>query len=205
MIKEIILQDKFLLELTTDNTTFPLPLFARVPTFFQGINILYETVTVANVLATVFATNSLPPVIVPTFSVEISNSEQQAALLDLQWSSPRIQIAVYTRKNTDDWIRLVVDSCLNTSPYPYNEVILGNYNLGVDYTLGIGLDNVGWGLLDGTDKIIVTGDIFKKVIVFSASSGGGSSGGGNDNNTPNALTDASGNQLSDSNNNILSI
>lgn len=98
---------------------------------------------------------------IPDLEPEMTRAEKIRIVRDLEWDSPRKELAIL-QKTTGDWIEVARVSCLNRPPY-YTINLLqyltdnADLPLGVGSALGVKIADVGHGLLSGKDELIVHG------------------------------------------------
>lgn len=100
---------------------------------------------------------SLPEAALPNFTLEDSETDKLYKTLDIEWRSARKQLTLHI-SNGGDWTKVGSISLLNPSGYPYRIYNLMDVftdslaiELGDNGSVGIQVENVGFGLLDATD------------------------------------------------------
>jgi hypothetical protein len=119
--------------------------------------------------------SSLNEVQLPELLIEESKQQQAIKVMDLQWKSPRKQLDLYLLQNQNSYL-LGSISILHPSGYPYTQYNLmelldannERFLIGNDWDIGIKLEDAGYGLLNGNDKITVFGTV-EKVITTAIS------------------------------------
>lgn len=108
--------------------------------------------------------NSLPEIPFPDFENTDSDTDKLRKTVDLEWKSDRKQLNVYTSINNGPW--RIRGSVSLTRPYGYG---FKQYNLldlltntlakgfGKNSALGVGIENVGYGLLEPEDILTIEG------------------------------------------------
>lgn len=138
----------------------------ELPTFSKpGYSVLNSYHQLKNV-EIVNMVKSLPQVNFPMFPLELSQSEINAQILNLQWLSPRIHVDLLLGDNVLDII-----SILSPSPYPYAKIDVGNFSLGESESLKINIVDAGYGLLTGQDKLVVNCELESFFFVQKISNG----------------------------------
>lgn len=117
---------------------------------------------------------SLPEIAMPNFDLGDSDTTRRYKTLEVEWKSPRKQLSLYIANKDSDWSKVGSISLLNPSGYPYrvyNIMDLYTANLaielGEDGRLGIGVDNVGQGLLASNDTVTIHGSYLEEIFVQS--------------------------------------
>ena len=140
---------------------------------------------------------SLPEAPLPNFALEDSETDKLYKTLDIEWKSPRKQIDLYISSNRQDWHQVGSTSLLNPYGYPfrvYNLMDLFTDNLALELgdnsKIGVQLQNVGYGLLDESDRLTIHGSYTEEIFLLSSdivyipiggNGGSGNGSGGNDN------------------------
>ncbi|HYW20323.1 MAG TPA: hypothetical protein VE956_13635 [Nodularia sp. (in: cyanobacteria)] len=169
-MKTIEIKEKIITSLTAQSAGNIIPLFTRNPYIKLGYRVLHESLEIKNLQVRSFI-NALPVVPFPTFPLEASESETQLQILKLEWQGARIQANLLIKNELVDWIRVGMVSLLNASPAPYREFPLGDHQLGNDAMLGLQIQNVGYGLLQGQDRANITADLIRHVTLEKISDG----------------------------------
>lgn len=121
---------------------------------------------------------SLDEVSLPNFNLDDSATDKLYKTLDVEWKSPRKQIALYIANQSDttpsgeNWYKVGSLSLLNPSGYPYRVYNLMDLftdalaiELGDNGKIGIKIEDVGYGLLDSTDAVTIHGSYSEEVFV----------------------------------------
>ncbi|WP_143755499.1 hypothetical protein [Gloeocapsopsis sp. IPPAS B-1203] len=117
---------------------------------------------------------SLPEANLPDFELEDSETDKLYKVLDIEWKSARKQMTVYISptSNTLNWVKVGSVSMLNPSGYPYRiynllDMFTDNLalELGENSAIGVGIDNVGHGLLGTSDKVTIHGSYVEEIFV----------------------------------------
>ncbi|MBE9199086.1 MULTISPECIES: hypothetical protein [unclassified Nodularia (in: cyanobacteria)] len=169
-LNKIELKTKIIASLTTVNAANILELFTYTPYSKPGYRILSESLEIKNLELRSFI-NGLAPVPFPVFPLEASESETQLGILKLEWQGARIQSNLWIKNDSTDWIRIGMISLLNPSPAPYREFPLGDFQLGDNAMLGLQIQDVGYGLLQGNDRVNITADLIRTIALEKISEG----------------------------------
>jgi hypothetical protein len=115
---------------------------------------------------------SLAPVKLPNFTLEDSETDKLYKTLDIQWNSARKQLNLYLSDNQNAWYQVGAVSLLNPSGYPYRiynlmDLLTENLaeELGENGRIGISIQDVGYGELQGTDEVVIHGSYIQEVTV----------------------------------------
>ena len=116
---------------------------------------------------------SLASVILPSFSVEDSESEKTMKMLNSQWGSARKQLDLFISKNGGTWRKCGAVSMVNPSGYPFmtynlQDVFTPNLaiELGQSGKIGCKITDVGYGLLTGSDFITIHGSYAEEIVAY---------------------------------------
>ena len=117
---------------------------------------------------------SLAEANLPDFQLTDSATQKIQKVLDIEWRSARKQLNLYIATTVSDWQQVGSISLLNPSVYAfriYNLMDLFTDNLalelGENSKIGIQVQNVGYGLLDASDKVTVHGSYIEEIILQS--------------------------------------
>lgn len=117
---------------------------------------------------------SLPIAPLPVFLDEDSRNESQTKALAYQWQSPRYELELCLNSG-NGWIRVDAAPLIHSDGYPRITHRLFDlltdsiqYDLGDNAQLGIRFLDVGWGIPQPTDKIILHGSYLIKGWVYDA-------------------------------------
>lgn len=117
---------------------------------------------------------SLPPVDLPEISPEDSETQKTYKALEVEWKSPRKQMNLFISNNQSQWLPVGSQSLLNPSGYPYRiydliQIYTDNVaiELGDNSRLGCQIEDVGYDVLIGLDKIIIHGSFVEEIFVES--------------------------------------
>lgn len=148
--------------------------------FLAGYTIISFNCFVKNLKA--FASvQSLPEVKLPDFKLEDSETDKLYKTIDVEWKSARKQLNLYisntqitNNQTKEGWSQVGSLSILNPSGYPFRVYNLMDlytdnlaFELGDNSKIGIGVENVGFGLLDTTDKITIHGSYVEEIFLHS--------------------------------------
>lgn len=128
-----------------------------------GYRVIHEAATVEGLRAISYI-SSFAAAEFPVFGIEASESERFFAALNLEWSSERCQMNVLIEIE-DNYNKISVQSLLNPSPYPFREYDLGDFSLGNNSHLYIQIQDVGYGLLTGSDNVVFHGNIVRDITI----------------------------------------
>lgn len=115
--------------------------------------------------------NSIEEKPLPELSVLDSRSERITAVRDLEWNSERREIEFYLEATGTPLCKIAAVSLLNRLPYyhvnlmPYftdNAII----NVGADARISARIVNAGYGLLQGTDEVVIFGSVKEEVTTL---------------------------------------
>lgn len=118
--------------------------------------------------------NSLEEAPLPDFDLEDSDTDKLHKTLDIEWKSPRKQLNLYIG-SVLEWLQIGSISLLNPYGYPfrvYNLMDLFTDNLALElgnsFKIGVAFQDVGYGLLESDDKLIIHGSCMEEIFVESA-------------------------------------
>lgn len=116
---------------------------------------------------------SLQEAQLPDFSLEDSQTDRLRKSLNIEWNSPRIQLNLFVGL-PEDWNFVGSLSLLNPMGYPYRVYdLLALYAgkesayIGNNVSLGIGIEDVGYGGLKLTDRIDVHAEFIRHISYFA--------------------------------------
>lgn len=163
-IQELVTKTKFArtLDANSSNTIFPLLTIA--PFFKAGYRLINEWYSINDCIATNMIT-SLAQIAYPVFDLAASESEKEFALLNLQWKSPRVHLNFYLDVEGQDRAFIKAYGLLSPKPYPYADIEIPDFNLGNNAMISVGIQNVGYGLLQGGDKVVITGELTRNIWI----------------------------------------
>lgn len=117
---------------------------------------------------------SLEEAPLPNFALEDSATDKLYKTLDVEWKSPRKQLSLYIASGNQGWSQVGSVSLLNPAGYPfrvYNLMDLYTDNLALELgdnsRIGIGVDEVGYGLLEVNDNVTIHGSYVEEIFVVS--------------------------------------
>ena len=132
----------------------------------------------------------------PNFTDDDSDTDKLYKTLDTEWKSPRKQITLYIKNANSGWLPVGSTSLLNPMGYPFRiyslmDLFTDNLalELGSDSSIGIQIDNVGYGLLSGDDTVTIHGNVVEEIftasseVVYSSSPTNTNTNNNNNNNT----------------------
>lgn len=132
--------------------------YARV-----GYRVVHEAASVEGLRAISYI-SSFAAAEFPVFGIEASESERFFAALNVEWTSERCQMNTFI-KIGEVYNQISAQSLLNPSPYPYREYNLGDFSLGDNASLWIQIQDVGYGLLTGTDRVVFHGNVVRNITI----------------------------------------
>lgn len=169
-INQITVREKIIKEITSSDGMLAIPLFEYIPYSKLGYRILSESLKLENLEIRSFI-YSIDSIKFPVFPIEASDSEIQTQIMELEWKSPRYHLNTMLSTDLTNWHRVGTNSLINSSPAPYREFLIGNFNLGNNAMLGFQIQNVGHGTLAGSDSIIISCDLVKDIQLEKISQG----------------------------------
>lgn len=114
---------------------------------------------------------SIAEVDLPTLTVEQSRTERLGIVRTTEWQSERKHLNLHLRLNANDWVKIGTVSILNIPPFHIYDLVeyftkdvaipLGGYS-----AIGMSIENAGYGLLTGSDIIVVSGFATTEVVVI---------------------------------------
>jgi hypothetical protein len=128
-----------------------------------GYRVIHEAASIEGLKAISYI-SSFAAAEFPVFGIEASESERFFAALNVEWSSERCQMNVLI-KIGEVFNKISVQSLLNPSPYPFREYDLGSFSLGDNSNLYIQIENVGYGLLTGSDNVVFHGTLVRDIAI----------------------------------------
>jgi hypothetical protein len=167
-IQELQTKTKFAKTLDVNSSDTISNLLTITPFSKPGYRIVNEWYSINDCIATNMIT-SLAAVTYPVFPLEASESEREFALLNLQWTSPRIHLNFYLDVAGQSRAFIKAYGLLSPKPYPYADIIIPDFNLGDNAMIAVGIQNVGFGLLQGSDKVVITGELTKHLWIEKTS------------------------------------
>ncbi len=169
-IKTLLAVDKVVLEVNPNNCLGMNNLFTRTPYSKLGYTVLHESWSLKNieVRSFIYSLNALQ---FPSSPIEASESEIALTNLEYEWKSERFHLNSYLTTDNINWIRRDIFSLINPSPVPYREFDVGDINLGANGMLAFQLQNVGYGVMSGGDKVYISADLERTVQIEKIKSG----------------------------------
>ncbi|MBD2571062.1 hypothetical protein [Anabaena lutea] len=166
--KGIETKTKFAKSLTTDSADTISDLLTITPLSIPGYRIIQkwnriENINICNMI------KSLAAIEYPKFGISASESEEQLALLNLQWTSERFHLNFYLDIQGQDRTFLTTYSLLSVVPYPYANIPVEPINLGDGDMISIGIEDAGYGLLQAQDKVIISGELIQNLWLEKSS------------------------------------
>lgn len=117
---------------------------------------------------------SIPEAPLPDIQLEDSSAEKIHKVLDVEWKSARKQMNLFIATSNSDWQQVGSVSLLNPAGYPfrvYNLMDLFTDNLALELgdnsKIGIAMQEVGYGVLTGQDKVTIHGSYTEEIFVKS--------------------------------------
>ncbi len=163
-----MITQKIITSLSASSGTSVIPLFSYTPYTQIGYRLISESLELNNLKAVSWIYN-LAEIEFPVFELTASESEQLLSTINLEWTSPRVQLDLLCQINSGSWNKISSYSLLNPSPYPYRDFELGSHTLGNNGILGLQLVDVGYGILKdatpGQDKVTVFGDLIRNIVI----------------------------------------
>lgn len=135
-------------------------------------NIISRNKFIKNLKAYV-SIKSLPEAELPNFLIEDSETEKLNKVLDVEWGAQRKQLNLLIRKdNNSDWMPIGETSLLNPTGYPYRiynllDIVTDNlaFELSDTASLGVQIEDVGYGLLTTDDKVNIYGSYIEEFVI----------------------------------------
>lgn len=135
---------------------------------------------------------SIPESQIPNLGIESSRTERLIAVRDLEWNSPRKELELFLETSRQPLTHIASISLQNRTPF-YTINLLpyftdnGVVNIANDARISGRIRNAGFGLLQGSDEIVVYGSVKEEVttlpeeetIITSCQSHGWTIGTGN--------------------------
>lgn len=169
-MERIITNRKIAKTLNQSSSNTYITIFQK-PTFNKaGYRLLEENHELSNVVIVNYIYN-IPEVEYPIIPLEYSDTERDKVLLDLQWKSPRIHLGLYLDVDGEPRTQLEIQSLLSPKPYPYAKISVNDIPLGNNGKLLASIINVGWGLLQNNDKVVILADCTSTYYVDKYSNG----------------------------------
>ena len=116
---------------------------------------------------------SLPEIGLPNFELTDSETTKLYKTLDIEWKSARKQLNLFVGVN-NNWYQAGSTSILNPSGYPFRiysllDMLTDNlyFELGENGKIGVQVQDVGHGLLAGSDSIVIHGSYVEEIFVKS--------------------------------------
>lgn len=153
-----------------------IPIFSNTLTETYGGAIVSVNAFVKNLKAHA-KISSLEPIRLPNFQLEDSETDKLYKTLDIEWGSARKHLNLYISENQANWYQIGAISLLNPSGYPYRiynlmDLVTDNLaiELGENGRIGVQVQNVGFGALQGDDVVTVHGSYVQEIILDSGNS-----------------------------------
>ncbi|AFY43660.1 hypothetical protein [Nostoc sp. PCC 7107] len=170
-ISSINIVKPIVLSLNNTSTNEVYRIFEDEPFSTENGSIISENIFLKNLKAYV-KISSLAPAQLPDISIEDSQVQATYKTLNAEWISERKQLNLLISTGDNQWFPVGSISLLNPSGYPYrihNLMDLYTDNLMVELgqtgRLGVQLQDVGTGLLVGSDTITIHGSYLKEVVI----------------------------------------
>jgi len=113
----------------------------------------------------------------PVTSLVDSEYESLMKAIEYERSAPKINVNVWTRRAGGQWDKVGTTAATNPTGFAFRQLTLLDYltpNLSAEFgegdSLGISLEDAGWGLISGSDQIVLSGSFVEEVALLS---GGG--------------------------------
>ncbi|MDX2254678.1 MAG: hypothetical protein NW214_04100 [Pseudanabaenaceae cyanobacterium bins.39] len=119
--------------------------------------------------------NSIREADLPNLNADTSRTERITALRDMEWASARKQISFLMRTSRLSWQPIFDVSLLNRLPYyqvnllPYLTDSL-SFDTSNDFALGARIENVGYGLLEASDSVVIFGSAREEITTLPTDS-----------------------------------
>lgn len=162
----------FLIQLTQGSGNAITPIFTNTPP--PDISRIISLNTFVKNFKAHARMGSLPPVKLPNFQLEDSETDKLYKTLDIEWGSNRKQLNLFIANNGTNWCQVGAISLLNPAGYPYriyNLLDLFTANLAIELgdngMIGVQVVDVGYGLLQFDDVVTIHGSYVQEIIVDS--------------------------------------
>jgi hypothetical protein len=115
--------------------------------------------------------NSMPETELPNLDIGASKIERIAAIRDMEWKSPRKQLDLFFKTSNHPLTHIVSISLLNRLPF-YQVNLLqylsdsGILEIANDGVLYGRIEDVGYGLLRGTDSVVIWGSAREEITTL---------------------------------------
>jgi hypothetical protein len=101
---------------------------------------------------------------IPALEPESTRAERLAAVREMEWQSKRKELQILAKTHNTPWIELFRISLLNRQPYYIMNVLpylteASDFLMGNTFHLAAKIRNVGYGLLENEDKVILFGGV----------------------------------------------
>ncbi|MEH2381136.1 MAG: hypothetical protein V7K27_19990 [Nostoc sp.] len=165
MLEQLTRKEKLCVTIDSLSGSNIVPIFNYIPYTKAGYTIVDEYLEI-NDLKAVGWIYSLAAITFPVFELEDTESKKLLAAINLEWKSARIQLDILCKTdNLSTWQKLQAFSLLNADPYPYREYLLGNHTLGDNGMIAAQITDVGYGLLNGQDKVTIFGELTRQITI----------------------------------------
>jgi len=108
----------------------------------------------------------------PDISDDDSDSQALQKVLNYEWKSPGKRLEILLQEAGGDWVVITEVALIGNTGYPYRtynlyDMLTDNlaFHLEQNYALGARVINVGNGLLDGSDRLVIRGSYVEEVVV----------------------------------------
>jgi hypothetical protein len=114
---------------------------------------------------------SLPESTLPNLDTGSTRTDRITAVRNQEWGSPRYELDIFLRTTFTGWLCIATISLLNRPPF-YITNLMGflsdgvAFHLAAESVLACQLRNVGYGLLQGADEVIIFGDVREEAIAL---------------------------------------
>lgn len=114
---------------------------------------------------------SIPEIELPRFDISASRTDKMTALQDMEWRSARKQLDLFIETSTCPLTLFASVSLMNRLPYYHINLLPyfsdnGVINIANDCRLFARIKDVTWGLLLGTDSVVVFGSVKEEVTTL---------------------------------------
>ncbi|QSJ17696.1 hypothetical protein JYQ62_02115 [Nostoc sp. UHCC 0702] len=163
----------FTIKLDSTSGSNIIQLFDISPYTSNSGNVIAENIFIKNLKAYA-KISSLEQIQLPDIGLEDSDFQRNVKIRNVEWTSPRKQINLFFRETAGQWNPFGSVSLLNPSGYPYRmyslqDIFTDNLaiELGSNGQIGVQIQDVGYGLLAGSDIVTICGTYIKEIVLQS--------------------------------------